>query len=192
MVWLQNLSLDVPEKCVLALAVGFGSTPDCRLWRIFSSQRGILAPSVSLPCSPFPGSSVDLSLSLSAPVSSTEVQPSSVASRARRSIQGTQDGAGRDVLSVLPLFLVFWPPQEWTPAVLLFCTPDQLCDQNEKSEFPYLWFNYSFHLQENLLGCPWDMYAKEKWDWGPLMSLWMTKLTKPERSEWCNLLCWLH
>lgn len=84
----------------------------------------------------------------------------------------SQGGIVRDVLSVLSSFLVHLPLQEWTPAVLLFCTPDQLCDQNEKFKFQYLWFNRSFHLQENLLCCPWEMHGREKWNWGPSMSLW--------------------
>ena len=69
-------------------------------------------------------------------------------------------------------FLFHLPPQERMPAVLFFCNPDQLCDQNEKFEFQYLWSNHSFHTQENLPRCPWEMHGKKKWDWGPSLSVW--------------------
>lgn len=58
------------------------------------------------------------------------------------------------------------------PAVLFFCTPDQLCDENEKFEFQYLWSNHSFHTQENLPRCPWQMHGRKKWDWGPWLPVW--------------------
>lgn len=69
-------------------------------------------------------------------------------------------------------FLFHSPLWEPMPAVLLFCTPDQLCDQNEKPEFQYLWSNHTCHTQENLPRSPWEIHRRKKWNWGPLLSVW--------------------
>lgn len=167
----------------------FGSKPVCWLWRISSIQGGFLAP-----CSASAGQQricpvpLQQHRSISSPTMvwhSTVTwclwasgAPPNPASRSRAKGRdghsGENHGMGmRETFSLNCSSRVFLSQlQAPMPTVVFLCTPDQLCDQNEQSEFRYPWTNHSFNMHENFPGCLCEVHRRKKGAWGPSLSVW--------------------